>query len=73
MPIRSIDYKQSKIKGPMHGLRPKSNNPARKGTGDNSFVFSSDVRSWYESKEKAKDKAHNTEVQRRAKAERVRA
>lgn len=63
MPIRAIDYRQSKIKGPMHGLRPKSNKPSRKGSGLYSFVFSSDVRDWCESKEREKDKAHNAEMQ----------
>jgi hypothetical protein len=47
MPIRSIDYRQSKIKGPMHGLRPKSNNQAKNPSVDNSFVFSSEITDWY--------------------------
>jgi hypothetical protein len=45
MPIRSIDYRQSKIKSPLKGLRPKSLTLYV----DNSFVFSDDVRNWYSS------------------------
>jgi hypothetical protein len=63
MPIRSIDYRQSKIKSPLHGLRPQSHSPSRKGTGGYAFVFSSEINDWCNSKEREKDKAHNAEMQ----------
>jgi hypothetical protein len=55
MPIRSIDYRQSKIKGPMHGLRPKSNNASK--TSENSFMFSSDINDWHGGKEDKKKRS----------------
>ena len=52
MPIRSIDYRQSKIKGPMHSLRPKSNNQMRNPSVDNSFVFSSEITDWHTARDR---------------------
>lgn len=43
MPIRSIDYRHPKIKGPVKSLKAKSSTLYL----DNSFVFSDNIEDWH--------------------------
>jgi hypothetical protein len=43
MPIRSIDYRNPKIKGPVKSLKAKSSTLYL----DNSFVFSDNIEDWH--------------------------